>query len=89
MIKLSELQLKEIIVVDDGSRLGQISDLEIDGDSGKILAIVVVARDKKSGMFAKADELVIAWEKIVRIGSDVILVKEVHGPDLFQVNYSK
>jgi len=89
VIKLSELQLKEIIVVDDGSRLGQISDLEIDGDSGKILAIVVVARDKKSGMFAKADELVIAWEKIVRIGSDVILVKEVHGPDLFQVNYSK
>lgn len=89
MIKLSELQLKEIIVIDDGSRLGQISDLEIDGDSGKILAIIVVAKDKKSSMFAKADELIIAWEKIVRIGSDVVLVKEVHGPDLFQVNYSK
>lgn len=89
MVKLSELQMKEIIVIDDGSRLGQISDLEIDGESGRILAFVVVAREKKSGMFAKADELIIAWEKIVRIGSDVILVKEVHGPELFQINNSK
>ncbi|WP_067728322.1 YlmC/YmxH family sporulation protein [Oceanobacillus damuensis] len=83
MIKLSELQVKEIIVIDDGRRLGHISDLEIDGSSGKILAIVVVSKDKKNGMFAKADELLISWDQIVRIGSDVILVKDVQVPDLY------
>ncbi|WP_010649453.1 YlmC/YmxH family sporulation protein [Oceanobacillus massiliensis] len=83
MIKLSELQLKEIIVIDNGSRLGHITDLEIDSNQGKILAIVVVAREKKSGMFSKADELIISWDQIVRIGSDVILVKEVQQPDLY------
>ncbi|MFC4023231.1 YlmC/YmxH family sporulation protein [Oceanobacillus longus] len=85
MVKLSELQLKEIIVIDDGRRLGHITDLEINGNSGKIIAIVVDAREKKSGgMFSKADELMISWDQIVRIGSDVILVKEVQGPDLYR-----
>lgn len=83
MIKLSELQTKEVIVIDDGSRLGHISDLEIDKDSGKILAIVIIVREKKSGMFGKPDELIIHWEQIVRVGSDVILVKEVQEPQLY------
>lgn len=83
MIKLSELQLKEIIIIDDGRRFGHITDLEIDGNTGKIIAIVVEAKDKKNGMFAKADELLISWDQIVRIGSDVILVNDVQGPSLY------
>ncbi|MBP1968186.1 YlmC/YmxH family sporulation protein [Virgibacillus natechei] len=83
MIKLSELQLKEVIIIDDGRRLGHISDLEIDTDSGKILAIVLIMREKKSGIFGKPDELIIHWDQIVRIGSDVILVKEVQQPQLY------
>ncbi|UJL47859.1 YlmC/YmxH family sporulation protein [Virgibacillus sp. NKC19-16] len=83
MIKLSELQTKEVIVIDDGSRLGHISDLEIDKDRGKILAIVIILKEKKSGMFGKPDELIIHWEQIVRVGADVILVKEVQHPELY------
>lgn len=80
---LSELQLKEIIIIDDGRRLGHISDLEIDPNNGKIIAIIVIAKDKKSNFFGKVDELVIHWDQIVRIGSDVILVKEVQEPQLY------
>ena len=83
MIKLSELQLKEIIIIDDGRRFGDITDLEIDGNTGKIIAIVVETKDKKSGMLRKADELLISWDHIVRIGSDVILVNDVQGPSLY------
>ena len=83
MIKLSELQLKEIIIIDDGRRFGHITDLEIDGNTGKIIAIVVETKDKKSGMLRKADELLISWDHIVRIGSDVILVNDVQGPSLY------
>jgi len=83
LIKLSELQTKEIIVIEDGRRLGHIYDLEIDPDSGKITAIIIVVRDKRSGLFGKSDELIIHWEKIITIGSDVILVKEVKEPTLY------
>ena len=78
MIKLSELQIKEVIVIDNGKRLGHIYDLEIDPDLGKIIAIILILRDKKSGLFGKPDELIIYWEQIVTIGADVILVKEVN-----------
>lgn len=77
MIRLSELQIKEVIVIDNGKRLGHIYDLEIDPDLGKIIAIIVVLRDRKSGLFGKPEELTIYWENIVTIGSDVILVHKV------------
>lgn len=77
VIKLSELQIKEVIVIDNGRRLGHIYDLEIDPELGKIIAIILILRDKKNGLFGKPDELIIYWEQIVTIGADVILVKEV------------
>lgn len=83
MIKLSELQIKEVIVIDDGKRLGHIHDLEIDPDNGMITAIVIAVRDKKSGLFGRTDELIIHWDQIITIGSDVILVKEVKQPELY------
>jgi YlmC/YmxH family sporulation protein len=83
MIKLSELQVKEVIIVNDGRKLGHISDLEIDPDRGKIIALVIYLREKKGGFFGKPEELMIYWEQIVTIGSDVILVKDVDGPRLY------
>ena len=83
MIKLSELQIKEVIVVDNGKRLGHIYDLEIDPDIGKILAIILVLRDKKNGLFGKPDELIIYWDQIVTIGADVILVKDLQEEQLY------
>lgn len=77
MIKLSELQLKEVIVIDSGQRLGHIYDLEIDPDLGEIKAIILL-RNKKNTFFGKADELMIYWEQIITIGKDVILVQHVH-----------
>lgn len=83
MIKLSELQIKEVIVVNNGKRLGNINDLEIDADTGKIISLILVARNKKAGLFGKMDEMTIRWNQIVTIGSDVILVKDVETPQLY------
>ncbi|WP_010530459.1 YlmC/YmxH family sporulation protein [Lentibacillus jeotgali] len=83
MVTLSELQIKEVIMMSDGRRLGQISDLEIDGNNGRITALVLIAKDKKSGFFGKADELIIPWRNVEVIGTDVILVNEVKTPTLY------
>lgn len=75
MIKLSELQMKEIIVIEDGQRLGHIHDLEIDVDSGYITSLIILEQNKKGGFFGKAIETSVQWSQITTIGTDVILVR--------------
>lgn len=73
MIRLSELQLKEVILIKTGSRLGYISDLEIDPTFGRVTALIISTR-QKGGIFGRMEEMIIDWNQIVTIGSDVILV---------------
>lgn len=79
MIRLSELQLKEVISVVDGRRLGFIIDLEIDVRTGKVRSLILADPDNKGHLFGKGEEVAVHWSQILRIGSDVILIKEVHG----------
>ncbi len=79
MMRLSELQVKEVISVVDGRRLGFIIDLEIDVTTGKIISLILADRDSKGGFFGKTEEIQVLWKQILRIGEDVILVKESAG----------
>ncbi|WP_138493210.1 YlmC/YmxH family sporulation protein [Paenibacillus pinistramenti] len=74
-MKISEFQTKDVINVVDGRRLGQISDLELDMARGVIEAIVVPGYSKFMGLFGGGSDLIIPWKNIVKIGSDVVLVK--------------
>lgn len=75
MLKTSDLKLKEIINVLDGKRLGTITDIEIDVESGRLTAIVVPGGGRFLGIFGRSEDIVIPWEKINKIGLDVILVE--------------
>jgi len=75
MMKISEFQTKDVVNVLDGSRLGQVSDLEINLKLGQIDAIVVPGQGKFFGFFGKENDLVIPWRNIVKIGKDVVLVR--------------
>ncbi|HLR70317.1 MAG TPA: YlmC/YmxH family sporulation protein [Pseudogracilibacillus sp.] len=74
MITLSELQAKEVIMMDSGERLGFIDDLEIDEQTGYITALIIIERQLKGSFFNKPDERVVSWNQIVTIGTDIILV---------------
>lgn len=74
-MKISDFQTKDVINVVDGKRLGQISDLELDLQKGIIEAIVVPGYSKFMGLFGGGDDLIIPWKNIIKIGSDVVLVK--------------
>lgn len=74
-MKISDFQTKDVINITDGKLLGQISDLELDLKQGRIEAIVVPGYSKFMGLFGGGTDLVIPWRNIVKIGSDVILVK--------------
>ncbi|MCL6610786.1 MAG: YlmC/YmxH family sporulation protein [Peptococcaceae bacterium] len=78
MVKISELRLREVINVTDGRRLGPIKDIDIDLEEGRISAIILPAYGGRiMGFFGRDSEIVIPWDKIVRIGVDVILVELV------------
>ncbi|QXE03019.1 YlmC/YmxH family sporulation protein [Terribacillus sp. DMT04] len=72
---LTELQMKDIILMENGKRVGNVSDLEINEQNGHIAAIVVTLRGKTMGLFGKEEELVVPWHQIITIGTDVILIK--------------
>ena len=75
LTKTSELREREVVKVLDGRRLGLASDLEIEVETGKIKAIVVPGPGKFLWLFGKSEDFVIPWDKIIKIGLDVILVE--------------
>lgn len=75
MIKISELQAKDVVNVSDGRKLGQIYDLEVDLRMGKVKALVIPGESRLFGLFTGGKEWVIPWNQILRIGADVILVR--------------
>jgi len=76
MITLTELQMKEVIMLNSGKRLGNIVDLEIDVDTGFIMAIIILDRQEKASFFQKPMEKAIDWKQIKTIGTDIVLVQE-------------
>ena len=64
---------KEVINVSDGKKLGCVAEVEFNVCDGKLTAIIVPLESGFLG-FGTRERIVIPWEKIVRIGEDVILV---------------
>lgn len=73
-MNLSDLQLKEIIDVSSGKRLGSIIDVIVDG-RGFISKIILDNRRSRGKIFAgNKEEVYIEWKNIVKLGDDIILV---------------
>lgn len=75
MVKISEFQIKDVVNVSDGKRLGNIGDIEINLATGKIEAVVITGSGRVLGFFGRDHDVVIPWKNIIKIGQDVILVR--------------
>ncbi|WP_329603971.1 YlmC/YmxH family sporulation protein [Clostridium hydrogenum] len=76
---INNLKSMEIIDINTGTKLGFIKDLKIDVENYKILALTI-PDSKGSKFFSKNDDIEIKWDKIKKIGVDVILID---GDNLF------
>jgi YlmC/YmxH family sporulation protein len=74
MVRLSDLRDRDVISVSDGKRLGVIIDIDMDIETGRLRAIVLPGSGGFMGVIGRKNDLVIPWEKIVKIGVDTILV---------------
>lgn len=71
---ISELKEKEVINVYDGARLGNLSDIIFDPETGKIISVILPGNYRLMGFLGKDDDVVIKWEDIKKIGDDVIII---------------
>jgi len=72
MFAINNLRQMEIIDMNSGSKMGYIKDLKVDCDDYRIMSIILPTQ--KSSWFNKNNNIEIPWEKVKKIGVDVILV---------------
>ena len=68
---LSELQIKEIIDINSGKRIGIIIDVVV-SQEGTVKNLIV--EERKIKRFTANEERTVNWQQIVKIGDDIILI---------------
>ena len=77
---LSDLAGKEIINLHDGAKLGLVGDADLDiSSNGSVEAIILTSRGGVSSFWSSRGDrdretLVIPWQTIKKIGSEVIII---------------
>ena len=70
---VSELKEKEVIGICSGKRYGCVNDVEVDLSCGKVVALLLPSEESILRLGRRAP-LRIPWDRIERIGPDIILV---------------
>ncbi|MBO6195409.1 MAG: YlmC/YmxH family sporulation protein [Bacilli bacterium] len=74
-MRLSDLQDKDVVDIKTGVKIGNIVDIKIDNNG--VVTSLVLERKRFSKLFSSNDELEILYKNIVKIGEDVILIKDM------------
>ncbi|MBR2480576.1 MAG: YlmC/YmxH family sporulation protein [Clostridia bacterium] len=69
-----ELREKEVIKILDGKQLGRIVDIALHC-SGKVVGLIASPDKKFFKNFSGNENIFIPWQKVTKIGDDVILVE--------------
>jgi len=73
-MRLSDLQTKNIVSMDNGKNIGNIIDVKIN-EKGMIDALVIEQNRNMLSFLNREGEMYIDWKDIEKIGEDVILVR--------------
>ena len=75
-MSLAELKNRDVVNTLDGKRLGKVMDIEFDGRTGQVEALVVPG-EFRVGSLLRGEKcgIVIPWQRICKIGENVILVE--------------
>lgn len=75
-MRLSDLQSKDIVALEDGKKIGNIIDVSID-ENGNMTALIVQKSKFLNNIFSSQNEIEIKWSQVKKIGEDVILVNMI------------
>lgn len=81
-VRAAELRLLDVVNIVDGRKLGYVYDLDVDVDTGDIKALLLPGDSGRRlfSLFSRRPDIAIPWNRVRKIGVDVILV---HIPDTF------
>ena len=71
---IDQLQNKDVISIENGCKIGFVTDVEADVCSGRISAIIV-SPNQQSFSFRRPEGFRVDWCDIVVVGEETILVK--------------
>ena len=74
LCRITDLGDKDVINVSDGTRLGNVSDVEVDTANACVTAIVIYGRCRFFGLLGREDDIIVPWKNIKIIGEDTVLV---------------
>lgn len=72
---VTDLRAKEVVNMENGCRIGNVVDVEIDTSTGCLVSIIVFCGKGLCGLFGKGEEITVCWQDIVVIGEDTIIVR--------------
>lgn len=72
--RVEDMRDKEVINVNDGTKIGFICDLEIDTKTATATALIIYGKLRLFGLLGREDDMVIPWENVKLIGDDTVLV---------------
>lgn len=72
--RIDELKNKQVVCVKDGSVLGYISDIDLNTETGSLVAIIIYGKPRLLGVLGREEDIVIPWSEIEVIGDETVLV---------------
>ncbi|MEG0073697.1 MAG: YlmC/YmxH family sporulation protein [Clostridia bacterium] len=70
-----DFKQKEVININNGKILGYVSDVNANFATGEISSIIIAPMGKIFNLIGGKNNITVPWEKINKIGEDVILVE--------------
>ncbi|MGN1324409.1 MAG: YlmC/YmxH family sporulation protein [Bacilli bacterium] len=77
-MRLSDLQLKEVVDISFGKKVGNIIDITIDLSSGKISNLIIEPSRNMRKFLSTKEDREIMYNQIIKIGDDIILIDTKH-----------
>ena len=74
--RITDLSYKEVYDMDSGRRLGYVRDAEIDPETGRVTALIIPGKLRWLGLLGREKEVIIPWERVQRIGEDILFVNK-------------
>lgn len=71
---IEELSCKDVINLQDGCRLGNVCDVQINICDGCVKALIIFGRPRFFGLFGREEDICVPWENVEKFGEDTILV---------------
>lgn len=71
---LRDLSSKDVIQLKTGENLGRIDDVVFDEHGARLQSVILRGRAHCFGLLGSDEDLILPWESVKTIGTDVIMV---------------